>query len=56
MAVKEGYVEAGLLQEVEQLDEFSQKLRRDLVNVLLTDRDRFTKLKKKMEEIITAPS
>jgi hypothetical protein len=56
MAAKEGYVEAGLLQQVEQLDEFSQKLRRDLVNVMLTDRDRFTKLKKKVEEIITAPS
>ena len=53
MAVKEGYVDADLLQEVEQLDEFSQKLRRDLVNVLVTDRDRFKELKKKIEETTT---
>ena len=53
MAVKEGYVDADLLQEVEQLDEFSQKLRRDLVNVLVTDRDRFRELKKKIEETTT---
>jgi len=53
MAVKEGYVDADLLQEVEQLDEFSQKLRRDLVNVLVTDRDKFKELKKKIEETTT---
>ena len=53
MAVEEGYVDADLLQEVAQLDEFSQKLRRDLVNVLVTDRDRFKELKKKIEETTT---
>jgi len=53
MAVAEGYVEARLLQEVEQLDEFSQKLRRDLVNVLVTDQEKFRELKKKIEEITT---
>ncbi len=53
MAVEEGYVDADLLQEVEQLDEFSQKLRRDLVNVLVTNRDRFKELKKKIEETTT---
>lgn len=52
MAAAEGYVEAELLEEIEQLDEFSQKLRRDLVNVLVTDRDKFKKLKKKVEEIV----
>jgi len=56
MAAKEGYVESGLLQQVEQLDEFSQKLRRDLVNVMLTDRDRFEKTKNKMEEVVKNPS
>jgi heterodisulfide reductase subunit C len=50
MAAKEGYVDADLLREVEQLDEFSQKLRRDLVNVLLTDRNKFKELKKKIQE------
>ena len=56
MAAAEGYVEADLAHEVEQLDEFSQKLRRDLVNVLVTDRDKFKKLKKKVEEITTSES
>ena len=56
MAAKEGYVESGLLQQVEQLDEFSQKLRRDLVNVMLTDRDRFEKTKNKIEEVVKNPS
>ena len=54
MAVAEGYVDADLLQEVEQLDELSQKLRRDLVNVLLTDRNKFKELKNKAEEIANA--
>ena len=52
MAVAEGYVEAGLLSEVEQLDELSQKLRRDLVNALVENRGKFEELKRKVEEII----
>jgi len=54
MAAAEGYVEAQLLQEVEQLDEFSQKLRRDLVNILVADPEKFKKLKKKLEKTATA--
>lgn len=54
MAVEEGYVNSELLQEVEQLDEFSQKLRRDLVDLLVTDKDKFKKLKKQIEGISTA--
>jgi heterodisulfide reductase subunit C len=54
MAVKEGYVKPELLEEVEQLDEFSQKLRRDMVNVLLTDPEKFKNLKKKVQETTTA--
>jgi heterodisulfide reductase subunit C len=49
MAVDEGYVDAGLLRDVEQLDELSQKVRRDLVNALVSDRDRFLKMKKSVE-------
>jgi len=56
MAAEEGYVEDELLQQVEKLDEFSQQIRRDLVNILLADRDRYEKTKKKMEEIVTKQS
>ena len=56
MAVAEGYVRDELLQEIEQLDEFSQKLRRDLVNLLVTDEAKYKKLRKKVEEITTAES
>jgi heterodisulfide reductase subunit C len=51
MAADEGYVDAGLLAEVEALDEMSQKLRRDMVNVLAADREKYAKLKKKVEGI-----
>lgn len=54
MAVEEGYVEAQLLQEVEELDEFSQKLSRDLVNVLVTDQEKSKKPKEKIEGIVIA--
>ena len=54
MAVAEGYADAELLVQVEQLDEFSQKLRRDMVNVLVADRSRFKELKKKLEEVANA--
>ena len=54
MAAAEGCVEAQLLQEVGQLDEFSQKLRRDLVNILVADPEKFKKLKKKLEKTATA--
>ncbi len=56
MAAAEGYVKAEILDEVEQLDEFSQKVRRDLVNVLVSDPQKYRELKKKVEEITTAQS
>jgi heterodisulfide reductase subunit C len=56
MAAAEGYVKAEILDEVEQLDEFSQKVRRDLVNVLVSDPQKYKELKKKVEEITTAQS
>jgi heterodisulfide reductase subunit C len=54
MAAAEGCVDVGLLQEVEQLDEFSQKVRRDMVNLLISDCEKFKKLKTKVEEITAA--
>ena len=54
MAVAEGYVDAELLVQVEQLDEFSQKLRREMVNVLVSDRSKFKELKTKLEEAANA--
>ena len=56
MAAAEGYVEAELLQEVEQLDRFSQKLRRNLVNVLVTNPEEFKSLKMKVAEITAVDS
>lgn len=52
MAAKEGYVKPELIQQVEQLDELSHKMRRDLVNMLVKDRGKFEEVKKKVEEII----
>jgi heterodisulfide reductase subunit C len=54
MAVAEGYVEADLPGEVEKLDEFSQKIRREMVNALLSDREKFKRIKNKVEESINA--
>jgi heterodisulfide reductase subunit C len=51
MAVAEGYADADLPQQVEQLDEFSQKIRRNLVNLLVTDRNKFEEIKNKLEQI-----
>jgi len=56
MAVAEGYVRPELLHDIEQLDEFAQKLRRDLATILVKDQDRFERIKKKVEEIATAES
>lgn len=54
MAAKEGHVKPELLQQVEKLDEFSQKLRRDLVNVLVTDPGKFESIKDNVEKTTTA--
>lgn len=45
MAVVEGYADASLIEDVENLGTFAQKLRRDLTDVLVVDKDRFEKLK-----------
>jgi heterodisulfide reductase subunit C len=54
MAAKEGHVKPELLQQVEQLDGFSQKLRRDLVNVLVADPEKFENIREKVEKTATA--
>jgi len=56
MAVAEGYVRPELLHDIEQLDEFAQKLRCDLATILVKDQDRFKRIKKKVEEIAIAES
>jgi len=54
MAVSERYVDSDLPGQVEQLDELSQKLRRNMVNELVTNRDKYKKLKSKVEELTNA--
>jgi hypothetical protein len=54
MAASEGYVDEDLPSQIEQLDELSQKLRRNMVNELIDNRDKFTKLKSKVEELTNA--
>jgi len=51
MAVDEGFVDASLLTEVEQLGQLSQKLRRDMVDALVADRGKFDAMKKAVEEL-----
>jgi len=51
MAVEEGYANAALIEEVEELNLLSQKLRRDMVTALVTDRSKFDKLMKNVEEL-----
>jgi hypothetical protein len=50
MAVDEGYVDKNMLEEVKQLDEFTQKLRRDMVNLLVEDKAKFKAAKSKVEK------
>ena len=52
MAVKEGFADASLIDDVEELGGLAQKLRLYLVNTMMTDRGRFDELKKKVEETI----
>ena len=50
MAVAEGFADAGLIEQVEELGRFSQKLRRDMANVLVTDPSKYEELIKKAGE------
>ena len=51
MAVAESHVDAALLQDVEDLGRFAQELRRDLINLRLTDQARFNDVKKKLQNL-----
>ena len=53
MAVEEGFANAALIEEVEELNLLSQKLRRDMVKALVSDRGKFDKLMKNVEELTT---
>lgn len=53
MAAAEGYIDKEMLTEVKQLDEFTQKLRRDMVNLLVEDKNKFRKIKDKIEKSIS---
>jgi heterodisulfide reductase subunit C len=52
MAVDEGFVPADILEAVEELDEFSQRMRRDLANTLVADREGYGKMKGKLEKVL----
>jgi len=45
MAVEEGYAEASLLDEVEEIGRLSQKLRRDMAAALVADRRKLARMK-----------
>jgi len=51
MSVAEGFTDASVLSEVARLDTLSQGLRRNLVNALITDRNKFNEMKAKIQEI-----
>lgn len=53
MAAAEGYVDKEMLDQVNQLDEFTQKLRRDMVNLLVEDRGKFEAAKSKVEKAVS---
>ncbi len=54
MAVAEGYVDKEMLEEVKQLDEFTQKLRRDMVNLLVEDKGKFKAAKSKVKKAVSS--
>lgn len=51
MAANEGFVEPALLDDIEELGRFSQTVRRNLVNALLTDRAAYDKMKADLTHI-----
>ena len=52
LAVEEGYVPADVSEEVARLDDLSQKMRRGMVQTLLTDRRKYDAMKAKVQEVV----
>ena len=52
MAVAEGLADDALIGQVEELGVLVQKLRRDMVTALVSDRARFDEIKKKCQEFV----
>ena len=53
MAVEEGQADAVLLDGVEKVGTLSQKLRRDMVQAMVTDPKSFAKMKKAVEQMVS---
>lgn len=54
MAVAEGFADASLIEDAENLGKFAQKIRRDLTNVLIADKAKFDKLKNQLGDITSS--
>jgi len=52
MAVEEGHFPASLLKDVQELGDFAQQIRRDLVNVLVEDPQKCRQLQEKLRSCI----
>ena len=53
MAVAEGYADADVLAEVAELDKFAQQVRRDMVNILVSDKKKYEQVKDKISKATT---
>jgi heterodisulfide reductase subunit C2 len=54
MAADEGYVSKELIGEVEKFGDIAQKLRRDMVDALVSDKSKFEKMQAKAKDITSA--
>ena len=56
MAVEQGHFPASLLKDVAELGDFTQTLRRDLVNILIEDPQKYRQLKDKLRACLDKDS
>lgn len=52
MAVAEGFADASLIDEVEEMDKLSRKVRRDMAASLVEDPEKYREMKKQIEGLI----
>lgn len=52
MAVAEGYADAEMLDKVSELDKFAQQIRRDMVNILVSDKKKYEQVKEKVSKAV----